>query len=347
VDDYHAPVYDSFTDACHEVGKYLRRGSTVIIESTVAPGTTLNVARPILEQESGLTAALPEGFGLAFSCERVMVGKLFRNIRHLPKIVGGIDQASTDAAKELYASVVREQIYTSDILTAEVAKTVENAYRDVQIAFANEVALISESLHVDVHDVRALVNSLPDRHMLLPGAGVGGHCLPKDSWLLLGAARSKHISVIARARIVNDGMPRHIARLLTQALTEAGRSNPTVCMLGYAYLENSDDDRHSPTASLLDILKFRRVQYVVHDPHVRNDWVERDLGTALRDADAVVLMTAHDEYKAITPEYLAGLMRTKLVIDGRNVWNSQDFIDKGFIFRGVGKGNILKGVKQT
>ena len=337
VDDHHVPQYESLKQVCREVVKYMKLGAVVIVESTVAPRTTLNVVKPILES-NGWTAGID--FGLAFSYERVMVGKLVKNIRTLPKILGGIDEASTNAAKSLYTSVVQAKILTTDITTAEVAKTVENAYRDVQIAFANEIALICEALKVDVHEVRALVNSLPDRHMLLPGAGVGGHCLPKDGWLLLSAARSKHKSVIARARTINDQMPAHMARLTYQAIEDAGvyPHLSTVCVLGYSFIENSDDDRNSPTKTLLDEFETREMNYVVHDPYVRKEWISQDVDATIRCADAVVLMTAHDEYKSLTPDYLASLLRTKVVIDGRNVWKPQDFIGKGFIFKGVGKG---------
>ena len=138
----HQPRYESLQEACRQVGRCLRPGQVVIIESTVAPGTTQNLVQPLLEQQSGLQGGLPEGFGLCFSYERVMVGRLLHNIRHYPKIVGGIDALSTATAQQLYGSIVKAGVYGTDPLTAEVAKTVENAYRDVQIAFANEVALL-------------------------------------------------------------------------------------------------------------------------------------------------------------------------------------------------------------
>jgi UDP-N-acetyl-D-mannosaminuronic acid dehydrogenase len=343
VDVNHVPQYDSLKGVCREVVKYMKLGAVVIVESTVSPGTTLNVVKPILES-TGLKAGAD--FGLCFSYERVMVGKLVHNIRSLPKVIGGINEASAWAAKTLYTSVVLDAgILTTDILTAEVSKTVENAYRDVQIAFANEIALICESLGVDVHDVRALVNSLPDRHMLLPGAGVGGHCLPKDSWLLLHSASPlsglvEDYTVLGTARTINDSMPSHMVDLTKDALKEAGLvpTQSTVCVLGFAFLENSDDDRNSPTDDFLIVLESLGIRYVVHDPYIEKDWILQDMDAALKGADAVALTTAHDQYKALTPARLSSLLRTKVVIDGRNVFDQAEFVKAGFIFKGVGKG---------
>jgi UDP-N-acetyl-D-mannosaminuronic acid dehydrogenase len=348
VDASHVPQYNSLRDACREVVRYMKLGAVVIVESTVAPGATLTVVKPILE-EFGLVAGVD--FGLCFSYERVMVGRLVHNIRTYPKVVGGIDQASTDAVIRLYSYVCQGEIESTDITTAEVAKVAENAYRDVQIAFANEIAIICESLGVDVHEVRKLVNGLPNdpsrpnanpvRNMHFPGAGVGGHCLPKDSWLLLNSVTPAYIdSLIGRARYLNDSMPYHMADLTEDALREAGLVPhlATVCVLGYAFLENSDDDRNSPADDLIRVLESKEIGYVVHDPHVEKEWIESDLDVALRGCDAVVLMVSHDEYKSLTPTKLASLIRAKVVVDGRNVFDQADFTKAGFVFKGVGKG---------
>jgi UDP-N-acetyl-D-mannosaminuronic acid dehydrogenase len=165
-DEDHVPQYESLKEVCHQIGKFLHPGKMVVIESTVAPGTTEYLVKPILEEESGLKGGLPNGFGLCFSYERVMVGRLIHNIREYPKIVGGIDNKSIESAVEVYKSIVRGGVYGTNPMTAEVSKTVENAYRDVQIAFANEVALLCESLGVDVYDVRMGYLMIPQRRTL-------------------------------------------------------------------------------------------------------------------------------------------------------------------------------------
>jgi UDP-N-acetyl-D-mannosaminuronic acid dehydrogenase len=363
-DNAHVPQYDSLKDACRQIGRYLRPGKLVIIESTVAPGTTEHIVKPILEDHSGLKAGLPDGFGLCFSYERVMVGRLIHNCREYPKIVGGIDEPSTKIAMEVYKKFVKGEVHGTDIMTAEVAKTVENAYRDVQIAFANEVALMCEVLGTDVYRVREFVNGLPNdpsvpqanpvRNMHLPGAGVGGHCLPKDTWLLMHGYKQRArlgneypSSLLIDARYLNTWMPLHVVDLLEQALKEVDKelSRSMVCILGYAFLENSDDPRNSPTVSLLRELGRRGAKYKIHDPYIKNAdgyQIEQVLDTALKDCDAIVLMTRHDEYKSINPERLKGLLRTSVVIDGRNLFNGEDYLGQGFIFKGVGKGNYNK-----
>jgi UDP-N-acetyl-D-mannosaminuronic acid dehydrogenase len=335
----HAPRYESMREAAGTVGRMMKKGALVCIESTVAPGTTQHLIKPILEQSSGF--ACGEGFSLCFSYERVMVGKLLHNIVHYPRIVGGWTPRCADRGVELYRHIVKAPLSATDCLTAEVAKTVENAYRDVNIAFANEVALACESLGVDVFEVRGLVNNLPNepanpltnpvRNMHMPGAGVGGHCLPKDSWLLkygVDAYGTKPVpmKVILGSRETNDAMPLHMVDLAIGGLEEAGCELPKakVVVLGYAFLENSDDTRNTPAAPLIDALKRRGVgTVVVHDPFVREEefpGIERDIEEALRDADCACLVTNHHAYRSLEPATVKSLMCHALIIDGRNAF---------------------------
>jgi UDP-N-acetyl-D-mannosaminuronic acid dehydrogenase len=361
-DSDHIPQYESLKEVCHQAGRYLKPGNIVIIESTVAPGTTEFMVKPILEKESGLKAGLPHGFGLCFSYERVMVGRLIHNIREYPKIVGGIDSESAAIAMQIYQSIVKGGVHSTDLMTAEVSKTVENAYRDVQIAFANEVALLCESLGIDIYKVREFVNGLPNdpmtphanptRNMHFPGAGVGGHCLPKDTWLLMygynknGDHKIQYpSSILADARYLNDWMPIHTVDILESALKEVGKAlkGSDICILGYAFLENSDDPRNTPTIPLIRELEARGAAYRIHDPFVQEDeglQIEKNIDSALKDCDALILMTKHDVYKSISPEKLKNLLRTRVIIDGRNAFSPEAFIEEGFIFRGIGKGNL-------
>jgi UDP-N-acetyl-D-mannosaminuronic acid dehydrogenase len=361
-DEHHIPQYESLIEVCHEIGKHLEPGKIVIVESTIAPGTTDNLVKPILENESGLRAGLPDGFGLCFSYERVMLGRLLHNIAEYPKIVGGIDELSTLAGIKLYQTIVHGGVFGTDPMTAEVSKTVENAYRDVQIAFANEVALLCESLGVDVYNVRKFVNGLPDdpstphanpvRNMHFPGPGVGGHCLPKDTWLLMhgygkyGFTKCQYpASILTDARNLNDWMPVHMVDLLESALCEVNQSlrGSRIGVLGFAFLENSDDARNTPTIGLLQELEERGASYSLHDPYVKEDelyHIEPELDEALLNCDALVLMTKHDIYKSLSPARLKDLLKNRIVVDGRNLFNSAEFTAEGFIFRGVGKGNI-------
>jgi UDP-N-acetyl-D-mannosaminuronic acid dehydrogenase len=354
-DENRIPRYESLKEVAAEVGKHMRRRTLVIVESTVAPGTTDNVVKPILEKASGMKAG--KDFYLAFCPERVMVGRLIKNIVHLPKIVGGINEESTKRAAELYSHIVKDRILLTDTLTAEVVKVAENTYRDVNIAFANEVALICESLGVDAYKVRELVNTLPNdpsnpatnpvRNMHFPGGGVGGHCLPKDPWLLkYGLDTYGNFKfcpkIIVGSREVNDHMPAHMVGLLEEALAEHGKTlkGAKVAILGVAFLENSDDTRNTPSATLYSELEKRGAKPFLHDPIVRDFELPytSDLDEAVEDADAIILSTRHKEYLKLNLKALKKKLATPILIDGRNAFREEDAARAGFTYRGVGKG---------
>ena len=353
VDSSNVPRYESLREVATGAGKHMKKGTLVVVESTVAPGTTQHVVQPILERESGMKAG--QGFSLAFSGERVMPGKLLRFLVHFPRIVGGIDAESTKRAVELYGHIVKKETTPTDCLTAEVAKSIENTYRDVNIAFANEMALICESLGVDVFQVRDLINARPDRHMHVPGAGVGGHCLPKDPWLLnygvnrygCGAAESELLVV---ARRVNDQMPQHMARLVTQALSESGQSvsGSKVAVLGIAYLENADDTRNTPALPLIRALLALGAEVIAHDPFVRQADFEalglgsdvvftQELRKALKNAHCAAIVAKHNNYLGLELFQAARLMNTPILVDGRGCIDEKACTPAGIAYLGLGR----------
>ncbi len=343
----HEPQYLSLKEVAREIGTYIRKGVLIITESTVAPGTTENVVKPILERKSGLTAG--KDFGLAYSYERVMPGKLLEYIVNLPRIVGGIDRESERRARELYATIVKASIHTTDVLTAETTKTIENAYRDVNIAFSNEMALICESLGIDVFEVQRLINTRAERMMHFPGAGVGGHCLPKDTWLLLYGLNTygkKKVKThfVELARSINESMPHHLVDLLTECLKAKGKIYPDVkvLVLGVAYLENSDDTRNTPAYDLVAALSAHGADIIAHDPFVREfpeAELTKDLMGGAKGADALVIVTKHKEYYGMDLGALRKLMRTPIIIDGRDVVDPKKAAAAGFLYKGIGKGN--------
>ncbi len=342
----HEPQYLSLKEVAREIGTYMKQGVLVITESTVAPGTTEHVICPILERKSGLQAG--KDFSLAYSYERVMPGKLIEYIVNLPRIVGGIDPQSENSARELYATIVKAKIHTTDVLTAETTKTIENAYRDVNIAFSNEMALVCESLGINVYEVQQLINTRSERMMHYPGAGVGGHCLPKDTWLLLYGLNtygSKKVQThfVELARSINESMPNHLVNLLSECLKSRGKSFPDskVVVLGVAYLENSDDTRNTPAYDVVARLMAHGAEVIAHDPYVREfPQVEltRDLIAAAQDADALVIVTKHKEYYTMDLGALKKVMRDHIIIDGRDVINRASARAAGFLYRGIGKG---------
>jgi UDP-N-acetyl-D-mannosaminuronic acid dehydrogenase len=326
VNEEHIPEYHALKEAFKSLAGVMKPGVLVIVESTIMPGTIQKIALPLLETHSGQKCG--EGFYLGNCPERVMPGKLISNLRAMSRVVGGDSPATAEAMKLLYQQVVESDIDKTDWITAELVKTVENTYRDVQIAFANEVAMICEGLGADVWRVRDLVRKSPGREMLLPGVGVGGHCIPKDPWLLASAVRGLDVDVrlIPAARAVNSEMSCHVLRLLKDSL--GGLKGKKILLLGYAYLENSDDTRNSPSDDLLRLLKKEGAEIAVHDPFVAQ--YTGDIYALAKDCQAVVLMTAHSEYKELDFAKLKAQMKRPLLVDGRNLWDKAALKTAGF-----------------
>lgn len=331
------PGYRALRGALTDLARNLSRGTLVIIESTIAPRTMETVVQPMLEEISGLKAG--DDFYLVNCPERVMPGKLLLNIRSCHRVVGGQTPDAAELAVAFYKHVVQADLDPVDCLTAELVKTMENAYRDVQIAFANEMALLCEDMGADVWQVRDLVNKSPFRQMHLPGAGVGGHCIPKDPWLLIAnAGEGFQPRLIPTSRAINDGMPLHMAELTAGALREVGveLGKARVAVLGYAYLENSDDTRNSPSETLIQRLHEVGAEVVVHDPWVpgyQGDLMERVAG-----CDAAVVMVKHDEYQGLDLTALRQALRKPVLVDGRKVFDRAQAARAGLVFRGVGQG---------
>ena len=338
IDEDHKPRYEALRAAICSLGPLLKDGALVIVESTVSPGTVRDLVVPLLEDASG--KQLNHGFYVGNCPERVMPGKLLANLRSVSRVVGGMTLETAETMKLLYRTVVDGDLDVTDSLTAELVKTTENAYRDVQIAFANEVALICEAVGGDVWNVRDLVNKVPERNMHLPGAGVGGHCIPKDPWLLVHGADAKNVplKLIPAAREVNEFMPRHMVELVKTALEELGKpvAEARVLVMGYAYLENSDDARNSPSKVLVRSLQEMGAEVVVHDPYISE--FQGDLLERARVCDAAVVMVKHSEYQTIRPADLIKALRLPILVDGRGAINPLLLPSGGARYISIGKG---------
>jgi UDP-N-acetyl-D-mannosaminuronic acid dehydrogenase len=336
VDEDHIPRYNALRSVLESLGPQLKPGALVIVESTIAPGTMQHLVLPLLSQSSG--RVLNEGFYLGNCPERVMPGKLLANLRSLSRVVGGMTPDTAETMVSLYRHVVQAELDPVDCVTAELVKTVENAYRDVQIAFANEVALICEAVGGDVWKVRELVNKTPYRNMHLPGAGVGGHCIPKDPWLLAYGAKDQGVplQLIPAARAVNNGMPLHMAELVQKALASVGCdiAGARVLVLGYAYLEDSDDTRNSPSETLVARLKYLGAQVVIHDPYVPE--YQGDVYEAAQGCDAAVFMVRHKQYLELDWRKLKEVMRSPVLVDGRHVLDENKGSPEGFLLYRIG-----------
>jgi UDP-N-acetyl-D-mannosaminuronic acid dehydrogenase len=337
IDSVHQPRYSALRSALRTLEPNIRPGAMVIIESTVAPGTMERLVRPTLEARGKRQSG--RDFYLVHCPERVMPGLLLSNLARMSRVVGGDTPEAAMLAQAFYRHVVEADLDLADCVTAELVKTAENAYRDVQIAFANELALICEHVGADVWQVRELVNKSPRRDVLFPGAGVGGHCIPKDPWLLAyGAGESVTAKLIPAAREVNDYMPLHMAELTVDALERAGVEieDARIAVLGYAYLENSDDTRNSPSITLVSRLQELGAEVMIHDPWVRG--YDGDVEERVQDCDALVVMVAHDEYRAVDLIKLKARVARPILVDGRHVFSVDQARAAGWVYRGVGLG---------
>ena len=338
IDSDRQPRYEALIAACRSLSKVMNRGSLVIVESTISPGTMESIVKPILETGTGLR--VNEGFFLGHCPERVMPGKLLDNLVTLSRVCGGFSEETSNTMVCLYKNIVNAELHHSDCKTAELVKTVENAYRDVNIAFANEVANICEKVGANVWDVRELVNTSPGRNMLLPGSGVGGHCIPKDPWLLLAGLDEKFSNgLIATARLVNDSMPIFVGEAILAFIQNLSLlpSEAKITLLGYTYLEDCDDIRNSPTETLVRFLNSHNIFPSIHDPYLEE--YSEDLDVKLKSADILVIMVAHSQYKCLDSSSLMDkdTQRELVIYDTRNALLKKNLSDPNISYKLLGK----------
>ncbi|MFX1498814.1 MAG: nucleotide sugar dehydrogenase [Promethearchaeota archaeon] len=350
--DSKKPRYESLKEVSRLIGSRLKRGATVIIESTVAPGTTDKIVAKILEEESGLKRGVD--FYLIFSFERAMPGKLLEYTRNMERVIGSGCAEANEKAKFLYGKIIRKELNVTDTLTAELIKCIENAYRDVNIAFSNEMALLCEDFNRNIFEIIKLINHRQDRMMHYPGSGVGGHCLTKDPYLLDYGHRTYtehkfNSDILLKAREMNDYMPRHMVELMEDVFRESRKlvDNIKIAILGVSYKANTDDTRNSPAENIIKVLKNRyhshNITYIAHDPYVKERDYDKtkltdDFNEAISGTDVLMFVTNHEEYYGIDLDNLKKKVRTPIIIDGRNIFNKNLVEEKGFIYRKVGEG---------
>jgi len=338
------PDLNAIKSAAKAIARGLRRGMLIILESTIYPEGTKTILQPILEENSGLRAG--EDFYLAYSPERALPTRSIDEIKTNVRIVGGINIASGKKAKEFYGKFVTSEVLdVGDSTTAEFVKISENVYRDVNIALANELALIAEKLGVDIQTVITAANRHPRVNIHVPGAGVGGHCIPKDPYFFINKAREKGIEVrlIKTAREINESMPEHVVELAENALEKSGKTpaDSKIAILGYAYKGDTSDIRGTPAERIVSELKSLGFKISIHDPYVNysnGTKIDRDMDSVVTDSDCVVIVTDHNEYRNINIQELAKKMRKPgVIIDGRNIFNPDSVRKAGLIYCGIGR----------
>lgn len=308
--------------ATRSIVPYLRKGNIVILESTSPTGTTDELLVPILE-ESGLQAGVD--FLLGHSPERVLPGQILMELVNNNRIIGGINEDSSEAIKQLYSTFVKGEMFCTSAKTAEMTKMMENTFRDVNIALANELAIICEKIGISVWEVIQLANKHPRVNIHQPGPGVGGHCLAVDPWFIVEKV-PEEARIIRAARETNDGMPAHVYRHLLNTLP----AGSTLTVLGVTYKPNVDDVRESPIMELIHLIRADgKFKLKIHDPFVKLDEdYHATVESAIRESDLAVIAVNHDAYKGLD---LKGKIK---VYDLRNCYNGADMLigdgrDKG------------------
>ncbi len=342
VNEAHEPDLAPLVEASRAVGAYLHKGALVIIESTVDPGACERVALPILERESGLTAE--RDFFFAHCPERINPGDGTWNVRTIPRVIGGIGKQSLKRAVALYRSLIDAPVKAmASIREAEAVKMVENAFRDVNIAFVNELAMSFSRGGIDLLHVIEGASLKPFGFMPhYPGCGVGGHCIPVDPYYLIryGHENGFEHRFLAAAREINNDMPRYTVDLLERTLGEAGGGRPldgsSIALLGLAYKRDVPDLRESPALAIRRILEERGANVRTFDPLVPGESTHVSLELALKDAAAAVIATDHSVFRTLAPEQFEK-SGVRIVVDGRNCLSKEAFERSGIAYRGIGR----------
>lgn len=312
------PTY--VVNAVKSVMEVCPKGGIVIIESTISPGTIDKFVRPVIEEKGFV---LGEDIHLAHAPERILPGNMLYELSHNARTIGADEPEIGEKVKEIYSSFCKAQIVVTDIRTAEMSKVVENTFRDINIAFANELVKICRSGGMDVYEIIKIANLHPRVNILTPGPGVGGHCISVDPWFLVGDYPGL-ANIILAARKINDSMPEFVLERINEIMKENGLKDVTrVGLYGLTYKEDVDDIRESPTLQMLDCMERHLASGVkVYDPFISADIVPNqyhDLDAFLNDVDMVVVLVGHSEIRNNIDK-----LNGKVVLDTRHLPGLED-----------------------
>jgi UDP-N-acetyl-D-mannosaminuronic acid dehydrogenase len=322
--------------ACEEIAQALKRDKLVVIQSTVPPTSILTMVVPILEERSGLKCGTD--FWLTYCPERMAPGNGLHDLTTNTRLIGAFDSESAILGDALYRIAANGEILITDIQSAEVSKLAENAFRYVNIAFANELALICRQIGVDANDVIRLANTHPRVNILQPSCGVGGPCLSKDTHLLFNSAHLSNYkaAVLPAAIRLNNSMPTVVAEFATAALKRTGKNIATskIAVFGTAYKGGVTDSRNSPAGSIISKLKKKQASIVVFDPHCDESFGAQKVGSlleAVEGADCIIIATDHEEFRKIDLAKIRKKMnKNPIIVDGKRVVSSAIARDLGF-----------------
>ena len=335
------PDLSALESVCKSLSELSLDGKLVIIETSIPPGTFEGLVLPALGKKNNLG----NNFWAAFVPERLAPGQAFSEIQSTPRIIGYTNEESGLVAKTLYENIVDSEIFVTPVKVAEISKLVENTFRDVNVALANEVGLICERYDIDVTELVKVCNSHPRVNLLQPGPGVGGPCLPKDPYLLLNPQGSEPIEskIILQARRINDSMPSHVVDLITRILKEENNEldKSTIVVLGVSYKKNISDTRFSPSKKIIEKLLKSGAKVLVYDPmSTENFGGEKvsDIWDAISASDVLVVVTDHDEFKNLDLMKIQKTMKNPAIVDTRRVFDRKKAENLGIKYLAVGYG---------
>ena len=350
MDKNNIPDYSALLSVGKQLGELLTKDSLVIIESTVEPGFIENeFIKSIESSEKQLVAG--KDFAIGVCPETANPGQIMNDFEKLPRLVGAINDDTTNVIMKIY-----KHVFTVDLIpmpnckTANAVKLTTNVFRDLNIAFINELAILFEKVGIDIMTVLEAAKSKYNFQVHYAGPGVGGPCLPVNSYQMINLAKKMglgNLKSVEIARIINESMPNHVIDLLNDAFIESGKSleNSNVLILGISYKPDVKDVQISPAETIIEKLKSLKTNILIYDPYFKSTNIfdlptESNLIKALQKADALIIVTAHKEFHNLDPIFLKSKMKNAIVIDSKCIINQQAAKDSGLIYRGLGRGKI-------
>lgn len=314
-DEYESCDISIVLSAVNSVLPHLKKGDTIIVESTIAPRTMDDHVKPLIE-EKGFT--IGEDVYLVHCPERVLPGKILEELVYNNRIIGGVTPNCVEAGKRIYSTFVQGEMIETNARTAEMSKLMENTYRDLNIALANEITKISNNLDINVLDVIEMANKHPRVNIHSPGPGVGGHCLAVDPYFII-AKDPEHSPLIQTGRKVNRSMPEYVVENVKRILSDV--EDAKVSVFGLTYKGDVDDIRESPAFDIYKLLQEESLEVTAYDPHVELDFVEKDIKNATENASLVLILSDHSEFKSFKDSDFVN-MKNKIIFDTKNVVKS-------------------------
>lgn len=334
-DQYKSCDLTYVLDGIKRVLPLVEKGNVIIVESTIGPRSMDDFVKPLVE-EAGFIAG--EDIYLVHCPERVLPGQILHELINNNRIVGGITPACTEAGVRVYGTFVKGEIIRTNAKTAEMSKLMENTFRDVNIALANELAKVCNELEINALEVIEMANKHPRVNLHTPGPGVGGHCLAVDPYFIVAKA-PETAKLINLSREINVSMPEYVVQKVNELMEI--RDGKIVTVFGLTYKGNVDDIRESPAMDIYNLLRAEgKLDVRAYDPHVNQSWVEQDLTTAVANSDLVLILADHNEFKQFTNIDLAG-MKDKLIFDTKNIVHS---VEDGIEYYNYG--NLFEAMKK-